>query len=348
MQDPVTRRGFVGTVAFSPLAGGLAAGSVGSAEETSNPLRDEHSGAGQTLRLPASYYQQFDADWTREIPAEGYGGWRSAEVEFSRNHTALVVMHAWDCGRREDYPGWYRAVEYIPRANAICEQVFPPLLGAVRDHGFRMFHVVGGGDYYKNCPGYRMARELAGDSPRPLEQVKSDPHLNRLRRFRAENVFVGKRNAEDVKCGSARIDFAPQARPRNDEGVAEDGHQLFALCKHFGVNHLVYAGFAINWCLLMSPGGHARDVAAGHHVLGPSTGRDRRGEQGNRPPRARQENRSMAGSPRLRVHCQRRRLRRRDRPTGSTGASGEPFMRTPLPPLTARPLGRRRAGDRHQ
>ena len=118
-----------------------------------------------------------------------------------------------------------------------------------------MFHVVGGGDYYKNCPGYRMARELAGDSPRPLEQVKSDPHLNRLRRFRAENVFVGKRNAEDVKCGSARIDFAPQARPRNDEGVAEDGHQLFALCKHFGVNHLVYAGFAINWCLLMSPGG---------------------------------------------------------------------------------------------
>jgi hypothetical protein len=224
-------------------------------EQASSPRREQRSGAGPTLRLPAWYYQQFDADWTREIPAEGYGGWKSAAVELARQHTALVVMHAWDCGRREDYPGWYRAVEYIPRANAICDRVFPPLLGAVREHGLRLFHVVGGGDYYKRCPGYHLARDLAGESPSPPEQVKSDPYLDRLRRFRAENVFVGKRNVEDVKAGAARIDFPPQARPRDDEGVAEDSHQLFALCKHFGVNHLIYAGFAINWCLLMSPGG---------------------------------------------------------------------------------------------
>jgi hypothetical protein len=252
MHDPLTRRGFVGAVALSPLAGG---GAERSPEPTSGLRRDQDDGDGPTLRLPACYYQQFDADWTREIPAEGYGGWKSAEVELARDHTAAVVMHAWDCGRREDYPGWYRAVEYIPRANAICARVFPPLLGAAREHGLRLLHVVGGGDYYKRCPGYRMARELAGESPPPLEQVKADPHLDRLRRFRAENVFVGARNAQDVRAGSARIDFAPQARPRDDEGVAEDSHQLFALCKHFGVNHLIYAGFAINWCLLMSPGG---------------------------------------------------------------------------------------------
>ena len=252
MQNRLTRRGFVGVAAFSPLA---SACPVGSAEPTSTSRGDRHGGAGPALRLPARYYQQFDADWTREVPAEGYGGWKSAEVELARDHTALVVMHAWDCGRREEYPGWYRAVEYIPRANAICSRVFPPLLGAVREHGVRLLHVVGGGDYYKRCPGYRMARDLAGEPPPPLEQIASDPYLDRLRRFRAENVFVGKRNAGDVKAGSARIDFAPQARPRDDEGVAEDSHQLFALCKHFGVNHLIYAGFAINWCLLMSPGG---------------------------------------------------------------------------------------------
>ena len=28
-----------------------------------------------------------------------------------------------------------------------------------------------------------------------------------------------------------------------------------ALCRAQGINHLVYVGFAINWCLLMSPGG---------------------------------------------------------------------------------------------
>jgi len=58
-----------------------------------------------------------------------------------------------------------------------------------------------------------------------------------------------------VRRGSAKINFTPQAKPVGDEGIAEDGHQLFALCKHHGINHLIYAGFAINWCLLVSPGG---------------------------------------------------------------------------------------------
>ena len=40
-----------------------------------------------------------------------------------------------------------------------------------------------------------------------------------------------------------------------DELIAEDGHQLAAVCHAHGINHLVYIGFAINWCLLMSPGG---------------------------------------------------------------------------------------------
>src|SRR5947209_10002936 len=133
----------------------------------------------RTLRLMSGYYQQFDADPKRGVPGEGYGGWQSAPVELSWAHTAVVVMHAWDCGTREQYPGWYRAVEYIPRANAICEQVFPPLLQAVREQGIRLFHVVGGGDYYKRHPGYQRTRELAGASPPPLGQVEADPGLER-------------------------------------------------------------------------------------------------------------------------------------------------------------------------
>src|SRR5262249_60556675 len=60
---------------------------------------------------------------------------------------------------------------------------------------------------------------------------------------------------EDVQRAPARLASAPQPRPQADENIAEDAHQLFGLCQHFGVNHLIYAGFAINWCLLMSPGG---------------------------------------------------------------------------------------------
>ena len=49
----------------------------------------------------------------------------------------------------------------------------------------------------------------------------------------------------------------PQAWPEGEEGIAENSQQLAALCREAGVNHLIYAGFAINWCLLLSPGGMA-------------------------------------------------------------------------------------------
>ncbi|MCX5758408.1 MAG: hypothetical protein NTU83_07880 [Candidatus Hydrogenedentes bacterium] len=75
--------------------------------------------------------------------------------------------------------------------------------------------------------------------------------------FRTAHTFVGHHNEEDVKRGFARLGFMPEARPLDSEGVAENGRQLFALCKEKEINHLIYAGFAINWCLLLSPGGMA-------------------------------------------------------------------------------------------
>jgi hypothetical protein len=207
------------------------------------------------MRVNASYYQQFDADMSLDVPGEGYGGWRKSEIEISPEHTAVVAMHAWDCGGPDEFPGWRRCVEYIPRADAICREVFPRLLSAVRESELRLFHVVSGGDYYKECPGYRFAAELAGPEPPPLERIEADPVLKSLQEFRSEHVHVGKHNQDDVRKGFERIDFAPEARPVGDEPVAENDRQLFAVCKHFGVNHLIYAGFAINWCLLLSPGG---------------------------------------------------------------------------------------------
>ena len=209
------------------------------------------------LELPAHYYQQFDADVTLDVPGEGYSGWQQADIEIAPAHTAVVVMHAWDCGTAEDYPGWHRAVEYIPRAVKISQEIFPPLLTAVRESSLPLFHVVGDSDYYKKYPGYQRAAALAGPKPATPERVESDPLLDELQAFRSKNVFVGQHNAADVSRGFSQIDFLPEARPQDEEGIAEDAEQLFALCREAGVNHLIYAGFAINWCLLLSPGGMA-------------------------------------------------------------------------------------------
>lgn len=209
------------------------------------------------VRVPAYYYQQFDAEYSLEVPAEGYGGWKVDEIDIDLAHTAVVVMHAWHPGTPEQYPGWYRAVEYLPRAQRICKEVFPKLLSGVREAGIRLFHVVGGGDYYRHLAGYQLTLTIAGTSPPPLERVEPDPILLKLQQFRAEKVFVGKHNELDVRRAFEELRFADEATPLDDEPIAEDTYQLFALCRHYGISHLIYAGFAINWCLLLSPGGMA-------------------------------------------------------------------------------------------
>jgi len=212
----------------------------------------------ETFRVMANYYQQFDADYSLDVPAEGYGGWKRAEIQISAEHTAVVVMHAWDCGTPQEYPGWWRAEDYFPRADEICRTVFPALLSAVRASPLPLFHVVGGGSsYYREYPGYKKSVELAGPQPPVPERIAQDEVLERLQQFRRDYGFVDAHNRADCERGWRNVDFAPEARPTGDEGIAENAHQLFALCKDAGVNHLIYAGFAINWCLLLSPGGMA-------------------------------------------------------------------------------------------
>ena len=208
-----------------------------------------------TIRLPASYYQHFDADFSQEVPEEGFGGWKRANIDLAPDHTAVAVMHAWDCGDEEQYPGWHRAVPYIPRAADICWRVFPGVLAAVRQSRLPLFHVAGGGDYYKNLPGYLRTKELAGPEPAAPKCVPTDPVRERLLAFKKEHVHPGLLNVPDIERGFARLDFAPEARPFGDEPIAENSHQLFALCKAHGINHLIYAGFAVDGCLLISPGG---------------------------------------------------------------------------------------------
>ena len=207
------------------------------------------------VRLPAQLYRQFDADPARDVPGEGYQGWHTVEAELSPRHTALVVMHAWDCGEPHEYPGWRRAVEYTPRAERILQDVFPPLLAAVRRSPIPVFHVVGGDrDYWSQLPGYQQTAQLVRESA-ALPLVPSDPVYENLQLLRRTQGSPGEHNSPDIAAGFAQLDFAPTARPIGDEPIAKDGAQLGALCRAQGINHLVYVGFAINWCLLMSPGG---------------------------------------------------------------------------------------------
>lgn len=208
----------------------------------------EYACSVKKLTLPARYYQQFNADYTRDVPGEGYGGWQTQTLDFDRNKTAVVCMHAWNI----DDPTGTPECEYVPRADAISKTILPELFTAVRQGGFRLFHVVGRSGYYEHLPGYKRAVALAGPDNLMLIRLEGDPVLQR---FRYENVWPGKPNIARYEGGFGKTDFHPGAQPVGDEGVAANGHQLAALCRDAGVNHLIYTGFAIGACLLSSPGG---------------------------------------------------------------------------------------------
>ncbi len=209
-----------------------------------------------TIRVKANYYQQFDADYTREVPGEGYGGWKQAEIEISAAHTAVVAMHAWEILPYAEAAGEWRSVEYVPRSIEIIRAVFPPLFAAVRRSPVKLFHVVGGPDYYSRYSGHQYAKRITPPEPPAPPGIAADDTLRALQDFRARHVFPGAHNAEDSrKSFAAMRDFPEGARPVGDEPIAENAAQLLAVCRDQRVNHLIYCGFAINWCLLMSPGG---------------------------------------------------------------------------------------------
>lgn len=199
-------------------------------------------------------YQQFDADLTLEHPGEAYTGWIRRQIPLDWEHTAIVVMHAWDVGTPEQVPGQYRVCEYVPRSTRIIREAFPGFLEVVRKSGVKLIHVGSLTETsVESLPGYRRSVEKWGTDPNPRPRVDSDPVLEELRRIRAAEGFPGTHNEAEVAASRSLRDFA--VMPLDREDVVCTTHQLFSLCKEQGINHLIYTGFAVNACLTMSPCG---------------------------------------------------------------------------------------------
>jgi len=211
----------------------------------------------EQITVPAWYYQQFGAEYGLAVPAGGFGGWKKAELPLCPAHTALCVMHAWDCPDRARAPGLYSAVEYLPRAAEILTTRMPGLLAAFRGAGIRVIHVESG-DYVHKYEEYRRTmRLLRGKVPREktLPGPAQDEASKALRDFRRAHVHPGTENLADIDAAGKIRDIHPSARPLPGEYMVTESGELQAVCALHRINHLIYAGFAVNYCLLMSPGG---------------------------------------------------------------------------------------------
>jgi len=209
------------------------------------------------ITIPTWYYTHFGADYSLDIPAEGFGGWHKTELPLAPKHTALCVMHAWDCPDRAQVPGIYNAVEYLPRANEILRNTMPLLIKAFRGAGMQVIHIEGG-DYVHKYEEYKRTMKLIKNKlpkTKTLAKPAPDKTSKALREFRTAHVHPGKENVEDINAACKIRDIHPSARPIPGEHMVTQSDELHAVCDLHGINHLIYAGFAVNYCLLMSPGG---------------------------------------------------------------------------------------------
>jgi nicotinamidase-related amidase len=214
------------------------------------------------LILPAHYYHQHDANLEADIPGRGYAGWTTRLLEVPLERSALVSMHAWNpgldpripAGPDSPYAGWFRMVEYLPRAIRITREIFPPLLTAAREAGLTVIHVGSSESYVSRFPEYQRIKEQVDRESRAEPGAVDDP-VRRQWSEERHRQFTGEHNLDPIRAGSQHLDFAPQAMPVEGEPVVIDSHQLNAVCRERGIWHLIYIGFAINWCLLASPGG---------------------------------------------------------------------------------------------
>jgi nicotinamidase-related amidase len=185
------------------------------------------------INVPTWYYQQFNADYTLAHPAKGYGGWKKQSLPLNLSKTGFVVMHAWDPYNYEQYKGWYKAVEYLPRARKLLDTTFPLLLESLREQNCHIYHVV-------------------DEKPLPitsLPQPEKDDIYHELVQFKQEQVFPGKENISD--CNKV---VRKGMLINENESAVYNSEQLHKCCLNDGVNHLIYSGFAINYCLQYSPG----------------------------------------------------------------------------------------------
>lgn len=215
----------------------------------------------RTTQVPWHFYRHYPADfsaWSRA--ARGFLGWASEVRDLDLDQTALLLMHLpaaglspeteWgpDCPR----PDLLGTVEWVPRTMELCRHRLPRLVAAARAAGLQVVHVHGGIDEKTDEPCARRSLQKAGDPPLPdNDRMEPDPAVSARRR---RDVFDLPRErpkgSPDVKS-----ELPAELRPTGDDVVVAQSWQLHRLMANRGIDHLVYTGWALNWCLWFSPCG---------------------------------------------------------------------------------------------
>jgi len=184
------------------------------------------------LDLPVQYFQ--------DSPAEGLS-WREehfvrrrVDMRLPIQQTALVLVDTWDNHFIESW---------LERAEKVTREAVVPVLHAGRAAGLTIVHAP--------SPSVTPAfpQHMKRHQPAPSAAPPDWPPAEFRSRQGEYAAFRGPR-AQPPGIPHIDIGMSPHIDVQDDDFLLETGLQLHDLCRERGILHLVYCGFATNWCIL--------------------------------------------------------------------------------------------------
>lgn len=152
------------------------------------------------------------------------------------NQTALVLVDLWHDHFIESW---------IERAGRVLRDHVLPVIDAAREAGLPVIHAP--------CPEVAANYEqLKAHKPREASASTPDwPPAEFRRREGPYHTYRGPREQEPgIRDIREERRMSDAVEVRSDDIVIATGEQLHTYLKSQGILHLIYAGFATNWCIL--------------------------------------------------------------------------------------------------
>ena len=186
------------------------------------------------LILPVRYYQD---STPQGIPCrEENFERREIEMDLPLGLAALVLIDLW-------HDHFIRS--WIERASQVLRERVLPVIDAARRAGIPIIHAP--------CPEVAAQyAQLEHHEPAPKRNANSEwPPAEFKRREGEYHAYRGPREQEpgirDIREERRMSDLV---EVRDDDIVIATGEQMHAYLKSHGILHLIFAGFATNWCIL--------------------------------------------------------------------------------------------------
>lgn len=191
----------------------------------------------RTLNLRVRYFQD---STPLDVPCrEENFGRREITMPLPVDQTAFVLVDMWNVHHIESW---------VERVVKVTREAVVPALAAARSAGLTIVHAP--------CPQvaaqYPQLKRHAPPQPAPEPDWPPAEFRSRSGQY---YVYRGPRDQEPgvwprwnmVVSGWG---MTPAIQVLDDDYVIATGQQLHELCRQRGVLHLIYVGFATNWCVL--------------------------------------------------------------------------------------------------